>query len=55
MTSADLVDELCLTVSPLLAGGAAGRITVGGEGRPRRMTLRHVLAEDDMLFLRYTC
>jgi riboflavin biosynthesis pyrimidine reductase len=54
MTSADLVDELCLTVSPLLAGGAAGRITAGGQGRPRRMTLRHVLAEDDMLFLRYT-
>jgi riboflavin biosynthesis pyrimidine reductase len=54
LTSADLVEELCLTVSPLLAGGAAGRITAGGEGRPRRMALRHVLAEDDMLFLRYT-
>ena len=53
LTAADLVDELCLTVSPLLAGGAAGRIATGPPGPPRRMALRHVLAEDDMLFLRY--
>jgi riboflavin biosynthesis pyrimidine reductase len=49
----DLVDELCLTVSPLLAGGDAGRIAVGPRSAPRSMTLRHVLLEDDMLFLRY--
>jgi riboflavin-specific deaminase-like protein len=53
LTSADLVDELCLTISPLLAGGEAGRIVAGGQGPPRRMSLQHVLAEDDMLFLRY--
>jgi riboflavin biosynthesis pyrimidine reductase len=53
MIAADLVDELCLTVSPLLAGGAAGRIATGPPGPPRSMLLRHVLAEDDMLFLRY--
>jgi hypothetical protein len=47
------VDELCLTVSPLLAGGTAGRISTGPAGPPRSMSLRHVLAEDDMLFLRY--
>jgi len=53
LTAADLVDELCLTVSPLLAGGDAGRIATGPAGPPRAMALRHVLAEDDMLFLRY--
>lgn len=53
MVAADLVDELCLTMSPLLTGGAAGRIAVGPAGPGRPMTLRHVLAEDDMLFLRY--
>lgn len=49
----DLVDELCLTVSPLLAGGAAGRIAAGPDGPPRELSLRHILAEGDMLFLRY--
>jgi riboflavin biosynthesis pyrimidine reductase len=53
LIAADLVDELCLTVSPLLAGGGAGRIATGVPGPPRRMALRHILAEDDMLFLRY--
>ncbi|MBB2942432.1 riboflavin-specific deaminase-like protein [Actinoplanes lutulentus] len=49
----DLVDELCLTVAPLLAGGQAGRIAHGPSGPPRPMTLRHALTRDDMLFLRY--
>lgn len=49
----DLVDELCLTLSPLLAGGGPGRIAAGPEAAVRRMTLRHVLRRDDMLFLRY--
>jgi riboflavin biosynthesis pyrimidine reductase len=53
LTAADLVDELCLTVSPLLAGGTAGRIATGPAGPPRALSLRHVLAGDDMLFLRY--
>ncbi|MFC4021911.1 pyrimidine reductase family protein [Micromonospora sp. GCM10011542] len=54
LTAADLVDELCLTVSPLLAGAGPGRITAGDPGAPRRMPLRHVLATDDgTLLLRY--
>jgi riboflavin biosynthesis pyrimidine reductase len=53
LTAADLVDELCLTVSPLLAGGGAGRIAAGPSGPPRSMSLRHVLVSEDMLFLRY--
>jgi riboflavin biosynthesis pyrimidine reductase len=53
LTAADLVDELCLTVSPLLAGAGAGRITAGPSGPPRAMSLRGILSDDDMLFLRY--
>ncbi|BBH64138.1 hypothetical protein ACTI_08230 [Actinoplanes sp. OR16] len=49
----DLVDELCLTVAPLVAGGRAGRIAHGPDGPARRMGLRHVLTREDMLFLRY--
>jgi riboflavin biosynthesis pyrimidine reductase len=50
LIAADLVDELCLTVAPLLAGGGAGRIA---HGPPRRMSLRHSITHQDMLFLRY--
>ncbi|HEU4348368.1 MAG TPA: pyrimidine reductase family protein [Actinoplanes sp.] len=53
LTSADLVDEMCLTISPLLIGGDAGRITTGAPGPAREMALRHVLTEGDTLFLRY--
>ncbi|MFJ8577778.1 pyrimidine reductase family protein [Micromonospora sp. NPDC093277] len=54
LTAADLVDELCLTVAPLLAGAGPGRITAGDGSPPRRLPLRHVLAaEDGVLLLRY--
>ncbi|MFU8850621.1 pyrimidine reductase family protein [Micromonospora sp. SL1-18] len=54
LTAADLVDELCLTVAPLLAGAGPGRITAGDASAPRRLPLRHVLAaEDGVLLLRY--
>jgi riboflavin biosynthesis pyrimidine reductase len=55
LTAADLVDELCLTVSPLLAGPGAGRITAGlPTPQPRELELRHVLSGDGQLLLRYT-
>ncbi|MEV4532448.1 pyrimidine reductase family protein [Asanoa sp. NPDC049518] len=56
LTAADLVDELCLTVSPLLAGPKAGRITAGPhrEGGPLELRLHHSLLADDLLLLRYT-
>ncbi|HTF06637.1 MAG TPA: pyrimidine reductase family protein [Asanoa sp.] len=56
LTAADLVDELCLTVSPLLAGAKAGRITAGPplEGDPVPLRLHHTLLADDLLLLRYT-
>jgi riboflavin-specific deaminase-like protein len=53
LIAADLVDELCLTVSPVLAGAGAGRIASGAPSPPRSMSLRGILAEGDMLFLRY--
>ena len=53
LIEADLVDEVCLTISPLVTGGTAGRIAAGGDGPARRLALRSVLSEDDMLFLRY--
>jgi len=53
LIEADCVDELCLTLSPLLEGGSAGRIARGGAQAGREMTLLHVLPAGDMLFLRY--
>jgi riboflavin biosynthesis pyrimidine reductase len=51
------LDELCLTVSPLLAGPGAGRIVRGAplpHGTPARpLTLGHVLADEGALFCRY--
>ncbi|WP_223839328.1 pyrimidine reductase family protein [Saccharopolyspora pogona] len=50
----DLVDELCLTLSPLLAGGDAGRISAGGGvPAPRQMQLRYALHAESLLLLRY--
>ncbi|MEV6342246.1 pyrimidine reductase family protein [Actinoplanes sp. NPDC051851] len=53
LVAADLVDELCLTVAPLLVGGDAGRIATGPPAPPVEMSLRHALTRQDMLFLRY--
>ncbi|MDJ0315196.1 pyrimidine reductase family protein [Arthrobacter sp. H35-D1] len=59
------VDELCLTISPLLVGGSAGRIS-RGPAAPHTarhtadhasaaagMTLARIMKADSMLFLRY--
>ncbi len=55
MIAAELVDELCLSVAPLLTSGDSGRIAVGEfPPAPLRMHLRSVLHGDDMLLLRYT-
>ena len=51
--AADAVDELCLTLSPVLEGGHAGRIAVGPEETPHRMELVNVIRAGDMLLLRY--
>ncbi|GAA1722393.1 bifunctional diaminohydroxyphosphoribosylaminopyrimidine deaminase/5-amino-6-(5-phosphoribosylamino)uracil reductase [Kribbella yunnanensis] len=55
LTSADLVDELCLALAPLLAGPGSGRITAGVPTTlTRKLKLATmVAAPDDYLFFRY--
>jgi riboflavin biosynthesis pyrimidine reductase len=54
LTAVDLVDELCLTLSPVLVGAGPGRISAGAPSpKARRLGLRHILGEADMLLLRY--
>jgi riboflavin biosynthesis pyrimidine reductase len=58
LNTADLLDELCLTVSPLLAGPGAGRIVASpalDQPAPpaRPLTLAHVLEDDGFLLCRY--
>lgn len=53
IAAAGLLDELCLTVSPLLAGPGPGRVTTGPPFPARPMKLAHVLAADGFLFCRY--
>lgn len=50
----DLLDELCLSVSPVLVGGAAGRVVTGEADGRTALRLRHALTDDDgYLFLSY--
>jgi riboflavin biosynthesis pyrimidine reductase len=55
LARAGVVDELCLSVSPLLAGPGARRIVAGElwPHDPTRLTLTGLLEEDDALFCRY--
>ncbi len=53
MVAAGLVDELNLTVSPVLAVGGAGRIARGPVVPPAELELRSVLRAADVLLLRY--
>ena len=54
LAEAELVDEVCLTLSPLLVGGAAPRIVQGAPERGRQMRLVHALSDEDgFVFLRY--
>jgi riboflavin biosynthesis pyrimidine reductase len=49
------LDEICLTVSPLVVGGERLRMTHGDViDPPAGYTLRHLLEEDSQLFFRYT-
>jgi riboflavin biosynthesis pyrimidine reductase len=54
LAAAGLVDELCLSLNPTLAGPGASRVIAGAPSPARPMTLGHVLAGDDgFLFCRY--
>jgi riboflavin biosynthesis pyrimidine reductase len=49
----NLLDDLCLTFSPLLRGGDAPRALDGPPTPPRRMRLAHVLEEEGTLLTRW--
>jgi riboflavin biosynthesis pyrimidine reductase len=60
LAGAGLMDELCLTIGPLMAGPGASRIVAGaprsGTGPaapPLPLTLAHVLEDDSFLLCRY--
>jgi riboflavin biosynthesis pyrimidine reductase len=59
ITAAGLLNELCLTLSPVLAGSGPVRVLASsgppGETtfQPRRLQLAHLLEEDGVLFSRY--
>lgn len=54
MVAGDHLHELCLTVSPLLVAGPAGRVLAGTDRpRPARLRLLGALEEEGALFLRY--
>ena len=51
----DVLDELCLTTSPLLEGGFGPRIASGAtDAVARSMSLDHVLVSAGMLFTKYS-
>ena len=51
---ADLVDEMLISYSPLIAGGTGSRLT-NGDAMPdeRRFVVDRVLLADDLIFARY--
>ena len=62
VAAAGLLDDLCLTFSPLLEGGTAGRILApppvsgpgsGGAAAAAKLSLAHVLEDDGNLLCRY--
>jgi riboflavin biosynthesis pyrimidine reductase len=57
IADAGLLDELCLTTSPVLGAGSASRIVNAPanatDGTTSRLSLRHVLTDESFLFTRY--
>lgn len=50
----DLVDELCLTIAPVLMGGLTARIVADTAAMtPRPLVLDRMFVDDDFLLLRY--
>jgi riboflavin biosynthesis pyrimidine reductase len=48
-----LLDELCLTVSPMLVGGEGPRMLAGSPPAPGAMRLHAAYEDDGFLFLRH--
>ena len=54
LIQADLLDELCLTIAPLLVGGSASRVATGHAAVHSRMRRIHLLSDNaGYLYARY--
>ena len=53
LADAGMIDELCLSFAPVLAGGPSLRLLHGAAPAPTALELVHLLEEDGMLFARY--
>ncbi len=53
LLGADLIDELNLTLSPMLVGGEAHRVVVSSDEHPRHLSLAHLWESDSSLLARY--
>ena len=53
LLDADLVDEMNVTISPTVIGGAGRRLIDGSTEALRRFRLAHVCEDDGYLFVRY--
>jgi riboflavin biosynthesis pyrimidine reductase len=54
LAAAEEVDELFLTLSPLLVGPGPGRIIAGERFDPQALRIRHALTDGELLYLRYS-
>lgn len=53
MVAEGCIDELCLTLSPVIENGPSLRITAGSPQTPHWMRLVHAIPAGDLLLLRY--
>lgn len=53
LVTAGLVDELNISLSPLLVGGDSARVAHGAQANPVPLALAHLWEEGDLLFARY--
>ena len=54
LAEAGMIDELCLSIAPLMAGGPSPRLIHGAAlAEPMTLELAHLLEDDGMLFARY--
>lgn len=53
LTVADLVDDVCVTIAPVMAAGRGQRIAHADTGVTREMTLAHAVVEDDVVLARW--
>ncbi|MXW96877.1 MAG: pyrimidine reductase family protein [Acidimicrobiaceae bacterium] len=54
LADAGLIDELCLSIAPLVAGGASTRIVHGSQKTvPLNLSIDHLLEASGTLFVRY--